>query len=193
MHIADVDGFASVDISVGKRGIPLILSPITFIFPSLIYSLRRVGVRGKDMLVEWYLWIKAAHIMSVIAWMAGLFYLPRLFVYHAERGGSAEPVATLRIMETKLLRVIMNPAMFASWLFGLILASMPGVISFTAVWVWLKLFGILAMTGFHMWLARQRRLMAEAEPPLSGRRYRMMNEVPTVLLVLIVLSVVVKF
>jgi protoporphyrinogen IX oxidase len=145
------------------------------------------------MLVEWYSWIKATHIIAVIAWMAGLFYLPRLFVYHAERGRGVEPIATLRIMEAKLLRLIMNPSMIASWIFGLILATMPGVVNFGALWVWLKLGGILAMTAFHMWLARQRRLMAESAPPLSGRQYRIVNEVPTVLLLLIVFSVVVKF
>lgn len=145
------------------------------------------------MLVEWYLWIKAGHIMAVIAWMAGLFYLPRLFVYHAERGDGAEPAATLRIMEEKLLRVIMNPAMVASWVLGAMLATIPGVVDFTAFWVWFKLFGILALTAFHMWLARQRRLMAEGPPPLTGRQYRIANEVPTLLLVVIVLSAVVKF
>ena len=145
------------------------------------------------MLVEWYLWIKALHVMSVIAWMAGLFYLPRLFVYHVERGRHPEPTATLEVMQTKLLRVIMNPAMIAAWVFGLLLAATPGVIDFAAPWVWLKLGGILAMTWFHMWLARQRRLLAGGGPVLSGRRYRLMNEVPTVLMVVIVLSVVVKF
>ncbi|WP_209425078.1 protoporphyrinogen oxidase HemJ [Pararhodobacter sp. SW119] len=145
------------------------------------------------MLSDWYLWIKAFHIMAVIAWMAGLFYLPRLFVYHVERSGSDEPVATLKIMETKLLRVIMNPAMIASWVLGLLLVSVPGAVDFSALWVWLKLVGILSMTGFHMWLARERRLLAEGGHAVSGRQYRMMNEVPTLLMVLIVLSVVVKF
>jgi protoporphyrinogen IX oxidase len=145
------------------------------------------------MLVEWYSWIKAAHIMAVIAWMAGLFYLPRLFVYHVERGDGVEPGATLTIMEERLLRVIMNPAMAASWALGLLLAATPGVVALDASWVWLKLLGILGMTWFHMWLARQRRLLAEGGSALSGRRYRMMNEVPTILMVVIVLSVVVKF
>jgi protoporphyrinogen IX oxidase len=145
------------------------------------------------MLSDWYLWIKAFHIMAVIAWMAGLFYLPRLFVYHVERAGSDEPVATLTIMETKLLRVIMNPAMIASWILGLLLVSIPGVVDFSALWVWLKLAGILSMTAFHMWLARERRMLAEGGHSASGRQYRLMNEVPTVLMVLIVLSVVVKF
>lgn len=145
------------------------------------------------MLGEWYLWIKAFHIMSVIAWMAGLFYLPRLYVYHVERGSEGEPAATLKIMEEKLLRVIMNPAMISSWIFGLALVSIPGVIVWASVWVWLKLTGIVAMTWFHMWLARQRRLLADGKQVLGGRQYRMMNEVPTILMVVIVLSVVVKF
>jgi protoporphyrinogen IX oxidase len=145
------------------------------------------------MLVDWYLWIKAFHIISVIAWMAGLFYLPRLYVYHVERGGTVEPTETLKIMEVKLLRLIMNPAMIASWVFGLLLVAVPGVVDPSFLWVWLKGFGVIAMTAFHMWLARQRRLLAEGGPALTGRQYRLMNEVPTVLLVLIVLSVVLKF
>ena len=145
------------------------------------------------MLGEWYLWIKAFHIMSVIAWMAGLFYLPRLYVYHVERGSEGEPTATLKIMEEKLLRVIMNPAMILSWVFGLALVSIPGVIAWASVWVWLKLAGIVAMTWFHMWLARQRRLLAHGQQVLGGRQYRMINEVPTILMFVIVLSVVVKF
>lgn len=145
------------------------------------------------MLADWYLWIKAFHIMSVITWMAGLFYLPRLYVYHVERPRSGEPGETLTIMEEKLLRVIMNPAMVATWLFGILLALTPGVVDFGMVWVWLKLAGILAMSAFHMWLARQRRNLAAGTCTVSGRRFRMMNEVPTVLMLVIVLSVVIKF
>lgn len=145
------------------------------------------------MLVEWYLWIKALHIMSVIAWMAGLFYLPRLLVYHVERAGTPEPNRTIEIMEEKLLRVIMNPAMIASWVFGLMLASIPGVISLSSVWVWIKLLGILGMSAFHFWLAVQRRRVKAGSNHLSGRQYRLANEVPTVLMVLIVLAVVLKF
>lgn len=145
------------------------------------------------MPVEWYLWIKAFHIMAAIAWMAGLFYLPRLFVYHVERSSNPEPNQTIEIMEEKLLRVIMNPAMIATWMMGLALVSMPGVIDFSALWVWVKLFGILGMSAFHMWLARQRRLLRTGKNRLSGRQYRMMNEVPTVLMVMIVLGAVLKF
>lgn len=144
------------------------------------------------MLSDWYLWIKAFHIMSVIAWMAGLFYLPRLFVYHAERPKGPEPQASFVIMEEKLLRMIMNPAMIATWVFGLMLASIPGVIQIGAIWVWTKGAAILAMTAFHMWLARQRRLLAQGRCTVTGRQFRLMNEVPTLLMLVIVLSVVVK-
>lgn len=144
--------------------------------------------------VDWYLWLKAAHIMAVIAWMAGLFYLPRLFVYHVETVGSTgETHALFLTMERKLLRVIMNPAMIATWALGLILATMPGLVDFGTWWVWGKLAGIAGMTWFHMWLAARRRDFEQGENRYTGRQFRMMNEVPTALMVLIVLSVVVKF
>lgn len=131
--------------------------------------------------------------MAVLSWMAGLFYLPRLYVYHAERGLSgAEPAQSFRIMEDKLLRVIMNPAMIASWLAGLALVLTPGLVDWSMVWPWTKGASIIGMTWFHMWLAGQRRRLAQGIS-LSGRRYRMMNEVPTLLMIVIVLSVIVKF
>ena len=147
-----------------------------------------------DFLFTIYPLIKALHIMAVIAWMAGLFYLPRLFVYHAERATvGSELDQTFQVMEEKLLRVIMNPAMIVSWALGLCLALTPGIIDWSFVWPWTKLAGIIGMTWFHMWLAKQRKSFAAGENTLSGRQYRMMNEVPTLLMVLIVLSVVVKF
>lgn len=145
------------------------------------------------MLVDWYLWIKAFHIMAVISWMAGLFYLPRIFVYHAERKNLPEPVQSFEIMEKKLLRVIMTPAMIAAWAAGLLLASMPGVVNFSQIWVWAKLAGILAMTGFHHWLAAEHKRLVAGTAQLTGRHYRMINEIPTLLMVIIVLSVIVKF
>ncbi len=146
-----------------------------------------------DFLSLAYPWIKALHVMAVISWMAGLFYLPRLFVYHAERGGSAaEPVQSFQIMEEKLLRVIMNPAMIVTWAAGLALVLTPGIVDWGALWPWSKAAGVLGMTWFHMWLAGQRRALL-AGKGLSGRRYRMMNEVPTLLMVVIVLSVIVRF
>lgn len=145
------------------------------------------------MLVTLYPWIKAIHIMAVISWMAGLFYLPRLFVYHVERGDTDAMRDVFQTMELKLLRVIMNPAMIVAWVTGLYLAAMPWVLNFSAVWPYTKLIGIIGMTWFHIWCARRRRVFAEGGNTLTGRHYRMMNEVPTVLMLLIVFSVVVKF
>ena len=141
-----------------------------------------------------YPWVKALHVMAVIAWMAGLFYLPRLFVHHAESAAVGTPADRLfRVMEGKLLRVIMTPAMIVAWGAGLTLAMTPGVVDWSALWPWTKLAGILAMTGFHVWCAARRREFADGANVRAGRRYRIMNEVPTVLMVLIVVSVIVKF
>lgn len=146
-----------------------------------------------DLLISAYPWIKSLHIMAVIAWMAGIFYLPRLYVYHAERGEKgAEPADSFKIMEEKLLRMIMNPAMIVTWVAGLALVMTPGIVDWSMIWPWTKAAAVLAMTWFHMWLAGQRKALL-AGKGASGRTYRMMNELPTLLMALIVLSVVVKF
>lgn len=145
------------------------------------------------MLATLYPYTKAFHVMAVISWMAGLFYLPRLFVYHAERANLGnEPVESFRIMEHKLLRVIMRPAMIATWISGLCLVFTPGIVDWTMVWPWSKAASVLAMTWFHHWCLAQQRLLSQ-ETGLSGRQYRMMNEVPTLLMIVIVTSVIVKF
>ncbi len=145
------------------------------------------------MLDTLYLWIKAVHVISVIAWMAGLFYLPRLFVYHAEKGGSeGELHETFKTMEEKLLRVIMNPAMIATWVFGLLMVAVPGFIDWGSVWPWAKALAVVAMSGFHGWCAKQRKVFASGENQKSGRYFRLMNEVPTLLLFVIVISVIVR-
>ncbi len=147
-----------------------------------------------DLLLNAYPWIKAFHIMAVIAWMAGLFYLPRLYVYHTEQvGTTGETHRMFQDMERRLLRAIMNPAMIATWIFGLCLVFTPGIVSWDQVWPWTKAGGVLAMTWFHHWLGLRRKEFIAGENTLTGRQYRMMNEVPTVLMVLIVLSVVVRF
>lgn len=147
-----------------------------------------------DFLIYAYPWIKALHVISVIAWMAGLFYLPRLFVYHAEQvGQSGDTHEMFLTMERRLLRVIMNQAMIGTWFFGLLLVFTPGVIDWSAIWPWTKAFSVLAMTWFHHWLGSRRKDFVAAANTRSGRTYRMMNEVPTVLLVIIVFSVIVKF
>ena len=146
-----------------------------------------------DFLSLAYPWVKSLHVMAVISWMAGLFYLPRLFVYHAERGqNGGEPAQSFQIMEEKLLRMIMNPAMVVTWLAGLALVLTPGIVVWSDLWPWSKAAGVLAMTWFHMWLAGQRKALSRGQG-LSGRRYRMMNELPTLFMVVIVLSVIVRF
>ena len=146
-----------------------------------------------DLLSLAYPWVKALHIMAVMSWMAGLFYLPRLYVYHAERGRNGqEPTQSFEIMEFKLLRMIMNPAMIVTWLAGLALVFTPGIVDWNAIWPWTKAASVLAMSGFHGWLSAQRKALL-AGKGVSGRSYRLANEVPTLLMVVIVLSVVVRF
>ena len=152
--------------------------------------------RGKtvtDALILAYPWLRALHVMAVIAWMAGLFYLPRLFVYHAERAKVGDVLdATFQVMEEKLLKVIMHPAMAVSWVAGICLVAVPGVVQWDAVWPWTKAMALVAMTWFHFWLAARRTDFLRGRNTLTGRRYRIMNEVPTILMVVIVLSVVIK-
>ncbi len=146
-----------------------------------------------EILLGAYPWIKAAHTLSVIAWMAGMFYLPRLFVYHAERAEpGSELDATFQIMERKLLKLIMSPAMIATWVFGLLLVSMPGVIDWSQGWPWFKAAAVIAMTGMQGWLSKRQKGFAAGENRLSGRNYRIANEIPTLLLLVIVVAVVVR-
>lgn len=155
------------------------------------------SIRGfcmSDLLATLYPWNKAIHIMAVITWMAGIFYLPRLFVYHAEQAETGDPRdQVFRIMEYKLFRYIMNPSMVVVWVFGLALVFTPGIVDWGMVWPWTKAASVLSMTWFHYWLGLRLKDFAEGNNTLSGRNYRMMNEVPTTLMIVIVLSVVVKF
>ena len=147
-----------------------------------------------DFLAGIYPWTKAFHVMSVLAWMAGLFYLPRLFVYHAEKvTAGSETDGLFQVMEAKLLRLIMNPSMIATWVFGLALVFTPGIVDWSSVWPWTKAAAVLAMTWFHHWLGYRRKDFVRGENSRSGRTYRMMNELPTLFMVVIVLSVIVKF
>jgi putative membrane protein len=140
-----------------------------------------------------YLWTKALHIVSVISWMAGMFYLPRLFVYHAERGApGTELDATFQIMERRLLKAIINPAMIATWVFGLALVMTPGIVDWSSVWPWVKSAAVLIMSGFHGWLSSCRKDFANGQNRYSGRAYRLANEIPTVLMLIIVFMVVLK-
>jgi len=147
-----------------------------------------------DLLASAYPWIKSLHIMAVISWMAGLFYFPRLLVNHVER---VDPTGllneTYQNMEMKLFKVIMQPAMIATWIFGLCLVFTPGIVDWSMWWPWVKAVSVIAMTIFHEWLGKRRKDFVNGSNKLTGRQYRLMNEVPTLLMVVIVVSVVVKF
>ncbi|WP_377808273.1 protoporphyrinogen oxidase HemJ [Azospirillum sp. A29] len=138
-----------------------------------------------------YEWIKALHVISIIAWMAGLLYLPRLFVYHCQVQAGSEASETFKVMERRLLRAIMNPAMIAAYVFGITM------IVLTPEWMkqgWLhaKLLFVLLLTASHMMMARWRRDFAEDRNTRPQRFYRIANEVPTLLMIGIVVFVVVK-
>lgn len=147
-----------------------------------------------DFLATVYPWTKSLHVIAVLTWMAGLFYLPRLFVYHAEQVTVGSDTDRLfQTMERKLLKLIMNPSMIAVWLFGLMLVFTPGIVDWSMVWPYTKGASILAMTWFHQWLAMRRKDFAAGQNVLDGKRYRIMNELPTLLMLVIVISVIVKF
>ncbi|MGR3492580.1 MAG: protoporphyrinogen oxidase HemJ [Shimia sp.] len=140
-----------------------------------------------------YPWIKVGHLASVIAWMAGLFYLPRLFVYHAERASAGgELDATFQVMEDKLYRLIMMPAMITTWTFGLILTITPGIVVWAAPWPWIKLVAVVAMTVVHIWCGKRMREFATGTNTRTGRTYRWANEAPTLLMLVILIAVIVR-
>jgi putative membrane protein len=137
-----------------------------------------------------YLWIKAAHVIAVISWMAGMLYLPRLFIYHtsAERGSVQSE--TFKVMERRLYRLIINPAMIATWVFGLWLAWKG--FGFSGGWLHTKIAAVLALSAVHGYLGGAVRRFAEDRNEKPARHWRIVNEVPTVLMIVIVILVVVK-
>ena len=137
-------------------------------------------------------WIKALHVISVVAWMAGLLYLPRLFVYHAGAVPGSETSETFKVMERRLLRGIMNPALAATVVFGGLLAATPGAINWHAGWIYTKLSLVVVLAVTHYCLSRWRRDFAEDRNRHTARFYRVVNEVPTALLIAIVILVVVQ-
>ena len=132
------------------------------------------------------------HIISVIAWMAGLLYLPRLFVYHFTKKIGSESSETFKLMEIRLLRIIMNPAMIFSWLFGIALISTLGVESLSALWLQLKVVFVLLLSGVHGYLAKITKEFQQDMRARSERFYRIINEFPTVLMIIIVFLVIFK-
>ncbi|MCV0394643.1 MAG: protoporphyrinogen oxidase HemJ [Rhizobiaceae bacterium] len=139
---------------------------------------------------SFYPWAKAIHVIAVISWMAGMLYLPRLFVYHAEAGSGTPQSETFKLMEARLLRLIINPAMIVTWIFGLWLAWKG--FGFSGGWLHAKIMGVLVLSGVHGYFAASVRRFAEDRNEKPARHWRLMNEVPTVLMVIIVVLVVVK-
>jgi putative membrane protein len=136
------------------------------------------------------LWLKALHIVAVISWMAGLLYLPRLFVYHSEAEPGSKQSETFKVMEYRLLRLIMNPAMIVVWVTGPLLAWQMGVMHDR--WLAAKFVLVIVLSGYHHSLAKWRKAFAEDRNQHPARYFRIANEVPTLLMILIVVLVVVK-
>jgi putative membrane protein len=145
-----------------------------------------------SFLLPLYPWIKALHIVAVISWMAGLLSLPRLFVYHCDVARGSPESERFKVMERRLLKQIMTPAMIATWVLGLLLVATPGVIDWAAGWWHVKLLLVILMSGFQGGLSRWRRDFMEDRNTRSQRFYRIANEIPTVLMVVIVIMVIVK-
>ena len=142
-----------------------------------------------------YLLFKSIHLIAVISWMAGLLYLPRIFVYHSEavkNNKSEDLTETFKVMDRRLLVYIMNPAMIVSWIFGILLIHTIGVDNFGSIWLQLKLVFVIILTVFHFFLFQCLRKFAENRNTYSSKFYRIINEIPTVLLIGIILIVVFK-
>lgn len=145
-----------------------------------------------NMLWDWYQWFKAAHVISVIAWMAGMLYLPRLFVYHCAAEPGSVQSETFKVMERRLLRAIMTPAMFAAWIFGVLMLATPGAIHHDEIWMWVKLGLLILLQVDYFFMAAWQRHFAEDRNRNSARFYRLVNEIPTLLMIGIVILVIVK-
>lgn len=145
----------------------------------------------QDFLLQHYLWIKALHIIAVIAWMAGMLYLPRLYVYHADAAKGSATSETFKIMEYRLLRYITNPAMIAAFLFGLLMVwANPELMK--QGWMHMKLTALILMTCVHGMYSKWRKVFARDENTRPAKFYKIWNEVPTALLIVIVVMAVVK-
>jgi protoporphyrinogen IX oxidase len=149
-----------------------------------------VGVLVLSVPNSLYPWVKAVHVIAVIAWMAGMLYLPRLFVYHCEADVGSRQSETFKVMERRLLKAIINPAMILTWALGLWLAYSGGW--FAAHWLHAKLALVLAMSGVHGILSKYVREFAADRRRKSQKFFRILNEIPTVLLIAIVILAVVK-
>lgn len=137
-------------------------------------------------------WVKALHVLSMIAWMAGLMYLPRLFVYHAGAAVGSEASETFKVMERKLYRGIMTPAMIATWIFGLWLAFGYGLVDFSQGWMWVKALMVVALSGVQGFYGSLLRAFAQDRNTHSHKFFRAINEIPFVMAIIIVIMVIVR-
>lgn len=146
--------------------------------------------------MEWlndvYRWLLALHVISVIAWMAGLLYLPRLFVYHADAAAGSDLSETFKVMERKLLRLIMNPAMIAAYVFGILMLLAPGRFDWSDGWIWVKAAMIVGLTVLHHLFGLWRKDFLADRNVRPARFYRFANEAPTICMIVLVIMVVVK-
>ena len=141
--------------------------------------------------MNYYLLYKSLHLISVISWMAGLLYLPRIFVYHSETKENSQS-ETFKTMERKLYNYIMMPSMIASWLFGLLLIHSLGFSIFSELWMQIKTVSILILTHYHFYLGKHLRMFALNTNNKSSKFFRIINEIPTILLIVVVFVVVFK-
>jgi len=144
----------------------------------------------REFIENYYLWIKAVHIISVIAWMAGMLYMPRLFVYHCRVPADSEQSKLFTIMEMRLGRVIMAPAITLAWITGLMMAW--GIYDFHGGWLHAKLLIVFILSGYHGFLVTSAKRFARSKNPYSEKTWRILNEVPTVLMIITVILVIVK-
>ena len=142
-----------------------------------------------------YLLFKSIHLIAVISWMAGLLYLPRIFVYHSEAAQSNKKedlISTFKVMERRLFIYIMNPAMIVSWIFGVLLIHTIGMDNFGSLWLQLKLIFVIILTIYHFFLFKCMKKFAENNNSYSSRFYRIINEIPTIILIAIVFIIIFK-
>lgn len=161
-------------------------NPILIAMPILLIVILAIGWKN----VEFYLWVKALHVIAVMSWMAGMLYLPRLFVYHASEDTGSETSEKLKIMELKLLKVIINPAMIVTWICGLWL-MFSGFVPM-GVWFVIKFIAVFLLSGFHGFLSKSQKRFAADENQISEKNWRYLNEVPTVLMIITIIMVIVK-
>ncbi len=140
---------------------------------------------------DYFMWYKAIHVISVISWMAAMFYMPRLFVYHTKADVGSEMDKTFQVMEYKLQKIIMTPAMITTYIFGIIIVYIYGFVAL-GVWFHIKMFAVLVLTGMHGMFSKWRKDFAAGQNKHSEKFYRIINEIPVIFMVIAVVMVIVK-